>query len=148
MSDFIALLDYYPLPLVTKHPGCEEIELLVLAHAGMTTFYQYPDPTNLIEWEQVNIMEIGAVILENTKTGKKYRADLANFGTQRSDLVLPCEEMLKAHQLLNPGDYAHQQTAPVNNYAERHTANREQLYKVAIAVLADHPDECRGAQVN
>jgi hypothetical protein len=34
-------------------------------------------------------MEIGAAILENTKTGKKYRADLANFDTQRSDLVLP-----------------------------------------------------------
>ncbi|SCB84641.1 hypothetical protein [Kosakonia oryziphila] len=83
------LFDYYPLPLATKHLGCEEIELLVLAHAGMITLYQYPDPANLIEWEQVNIMEIGAAILENTKTGKKYRADLANFDTQRSDLVLP-----------------------------------------------------------
>lgn len=70
----------------------------------MITFYQYPDPTNLIEWEQVNIMEIGAVIQENTKTGRKYRDDLANFDTCRSDLVLPRDEMIKAHQLLNPGD--------------------------------------------
>ncbi|WP_264704860.1 hypothetical protein [Pantoea agglomerans] len=38
MSDFIALFDYYPLPLATKHLGCEEIELLVLAHAGMIAF--------------------------------------------------------------------------------------------------------------
>lgn len=91
-------------------------------------------------------MEIGAVILENTKTGRKYRDDLANFDTCRSDLVLPRDEMIKAHQLLNPDDYAHQQTAPVNNYTERHAANREQLYKVAIGVLADYPDECRGAR--
>lgn len=34
MSDFIALFDYYPLPLATKHLGCEEIELLVLADAA------------------------------------------------------------------------------------------------------------------
>ncbi|MEQ4530164.1 MAG: hypothetical protein ABN478_02525 [Mixta sp.] len=49
-------------------------------------------------------MEIGAVIQENTKTGRKYRDDLANFDTCRSDLVLPRDEMIKAHQLLNPGD--------------------------------------------
>ena len=61
MTDFAAILEYYPLPLAAKHPDCEETELLLLAHAGMITFYQYPDPTNLIEWEQVNIMEIGAV---------------------------------------------------------------------------------------
>ncbi len=27
----------------------------------------------------MDIIEIGAVILENTKTGRKYRDDLANF---------------------------------------------------------------------
>ncbi|WP_294911939.1 hypothetical protein [Tatumella sp. UBA2305] len=53
MSDFIALFDYDPLPLATKHPGCEEIGLLVLAHARIITFYLYPDPTNLIEWDDL-----------------------------------------------------------------------------------------------
>lgn len=40
MSDFIALFDYYPLPLATKHLDCEETELLLLAHAGMIIFYK------------------------------------------------------------------------------------------------------------
>ena len=37
----------------------------------------------------MNIIEIGAVILENTKTGRKYRDDLANFDTCPFNLVLP-----------------------------------------------------------
>lgn len=95
MTDAAAILEYYPLSLATKHLDCEETERLLLAHAGMITVYQYPAPTNLIEWEQVNIMEIGAVILENTKTGRKYRNDLASFDTRRSDLALPHDEMIR-----------------------------------------------------
>ncbi len=37
----------------------------------------------------MDIIEIGAVILENTKTGRKYRDDLVNFDTCRSNLALP-----------------------------------------------------------
>ncbi|WKM73960.1 hypothetical protein Q2T70_09670 [Klebsiella oxytoca] len=69
-----------------------------------------------------------------------YDFDLEDFTWEK--MVLPQTEMVKAHRLLNP-----QHEAPVdsiNNYAERHAANREQLYKVAIGVLADYPNECRG----
>lgn len=68
----------------------------------------------------------------------------------RSNLILPKTEAEKVYGLLFPnmpplpGKSDNSISLPVNKYAERHAANREQLYKVAIGVLADYPNECRG----
>lgn len=89
MSELENILEYYPLSLAAKRLERDEIELLLMAHAGDITFYQYPDPTlGLIEWEPVSPLEIGAIIIQQTKTGRKYQDYVAGFDTQISDLVL------------------------------------------------------------
>ncbi|EAZ3492731.1 hypothetical protein B7628_08365 [Salmonella enterica] len=147
MSALENLLEYYPLSLAAQKLNRDEIELLLLGHAGQITFHQYPDPANLIGCNEVSVIEIGSIIIEGTKTGKEYQRFTAGLDVQKTDLVLTKAEMERAHRLLNPLLYADQPPLaelPVNRYAERHATNREQLYKVAIGVLADYPDECRG----
>lgn len=66
-------------------------------------------------------------------------------------LVIPRAELVKAIGIftaplpVNPP--AQNATAPkVHGNAERNAIKREQALKVAIGVLADHPDECRGSK--
>ncbi|ECI3932528.1 hypothetical protein AHW90_03605 [Salmonella enterica subsp. enterica] len=146
MSNFVVPVDYYPINLAAQRLKCEEIELLLLAHAGDITFYLYPDPTGLIYWEPVNIFDIGAIIIRGTRSEEKY-ADLGcDSKLTTSDLVLPRAELERAYELLNP-EQSNGNSASgkkVHGNAERHATNREQVLKVAIGVLADYPDDCRG----
>lgn len=151
MSDLVVPVvpvDYYPLALAARRLECEEIELLILAHAGKITLYLYPDPTNIIDWEPVSIFDIGAIIIRGTRAEEKYAYLKCDSKLQTSDLVLPAAEFERAYNLLKgTQNHSDNATAPkVHGNAERHARNREQVLKVAIGVLADHPDECRGAK--
>ncbi|EOV0289534.1 hypothetical protein ACOIPX_002994 [Salmonella enterica] len=65
-------------------------------------------------------------------------------------LVIPRAELVKAIRSFTstlPDDIQQSCSTfapPVHGNAEHHATNREQVLKVAIGVLADHPDECRG----
>ncbi|HFE7519788.1 TPA: hypothetical protein ACGAD2_000245 [Salmonella enterica subsp. enterica serovar Newport] len=65
-------------------------------------------------------------------------------------LVIPRAELVKAIRSFTstlPDDIQQSCStfeARVHGNAEHHATNREQVLKVAIGVLADHPDECRG----
>lgn len=106
MSALENLLEYYPLSLAAQKLNRDEIELLLLGHAGQITFHQYPDPTlGLIEWEPVHAFDIGAIIIQGTKTGRSHQSITADFDTEKTDLVLTKAEMERAHRLLNPSLY-------------------------------------------
>lgn len=110
MSALENLLEYYPLSLAAQKLNRDEIELLLLGHAGQITFHQYPDPTlGLIEWEPVHAFDIGAIIIRGTKTGRVLQNITADFDTEKTDLVLTKAEMERAHRLLNPSLYTDQQ---------------------------------------
>lgn len=94
-------LQYYPLAIAAKHLKCDEIELLILAHGGDISLFQYPDPALLIGYEPVSDVEIGAMIVRKTKTGKTYQEYVSSFDTELTDIVLPVEEMEKAYRLLS-----------------------------------------------
>ena len=95
-------LQYYPLALAAEELKCPDVKLLLLAHSGDITLYQYPDPTlGLIEWDSISIVEVGAILIRETKTGQRYLEDLSIFDTQLTDIVLPADEMEKAYRLLS-----------------------------------------------
>ncbi|HHZ7688165.1 TPA: hypothetical protein ACWL66_001685 [Morganella morganii] len=125
-------LQYYPLGLAAKHLSCEEIELLILAHSGDITLYQYPDPALLIGYEPVAEVEIGAMIVRQTKTGRAYQEYVSSFDTQLTDVVLPAEEMEKASHLLNMSDderKAEKKEAPKSlNYLARFAKSLIQIH--------------------
>ncbi|WP_275379282.1 hypothetical protein [Xenorhabdus bovienii] len=103
MSELNLTLPYYPLALAAKELQREAIELLILAHAGDITFYQYPDPTcGLLEWDSVSCVDIGLVIIKHKKTGRFYQQFMDEVDTQEQDLVLPLEEMIKTYKIFNP----------------------------------------------
>ncbi|CAM8357730.1 hypothetical protein ISO36_04285 [Morganella morganii subsp. morganii] len=112
-------LQYYPLGLAAKHLNCEEIELLILAHSGDITLYQYPDPALLIGYEPVAEVEIGAMIVRQTKTGQAYQEYVSSFDTQLTDVVLPAEEMEKASRFLNMSDDERKAEKKVNTTAKQ-----------------------------
>lgn len=133
MAEFLVPLQYYPLQMAAKLLTCDETELLLLAHAGDITFFQYPDPTlGLVEWDEISPLEVSAIILEGTKTGRVYREYLNGFNICRSDLVLPREEILKAHQILYPTHYASQSPKPI---PERITSKQ---CRFIVALLRAH----------
>ncbi|EAB3099256.1 hypothetical protein K9B91_002143 [Salmonella enterica subsp. enterica serovar Give] len=71
--------------------------------------------------------------------------DLNDFGWE--NMVVPQVEMVKAYRLLAPTHSRPlEENKPVHGIAEHHASNREQLYKIAIGVLADYPEECRGTR--
>lgn len=145
MSDLVVPFNYLPINLAARRLECEEIELLILANAEKITLYLYPDPTGgLVEWEPVNSFDIGAIIIRGTMSGGAYSQ--FNNKLQTSDLVLPAAEFERAYKLLK-GIQNYSDSAPrkkVHGNAERNAIKREQALKVAIGVLADHPNECRG----
>lgn len=103
MSELNLTLPYYPLALAAKELQREAIELLILAHAGDITFYQYPDPTlGILKWDSLSTVDIGLVIIKHKKTGRAYQQFIDEVDTQEQDLVLPLEEMVKAYKKVNP----------------------------------------------
>ncbi|WP_337063710.1 hypothetical protein [Raoultella ornithinolytica] len=74
-----------------------------------------------------------------------YEYDLEDFTWEK--MVLPQPEVVKAYRLLNPVNLQPQEeNKSAHGNTEHHASNREHFYKVAIAVLSDHPDECRGTR--
>ncbi|MEY0287857.1 hypothetical protein AB7303_01975 [Providencia rettgeri] len=112
-------LQYYPLAIAAKHLKCDEIELLILAHAGDIVFYQYPDPTLLIDSEPVSLMDIGAILIRGTKTGQRYRDILSDVDIQLTDIVLPIEEMEKASRFLNMTEDERKKEPRINTTAKQ-----------------------------
>ncbi len=83
--------------------------------------------------------------------GGERLAEALNALYSSDALVIPRAELVKAIGIftaplpVNPP--AQNATAPkVHGNAEHNARNREQALKVAIGVLADHPDECRGSK--
>ncbi|MEQ5223673.1 hypothetical protein ABN242_16865 [Providencia alcalifaciens] len=112
-------LQYYPLAIAAKHLKCDEIELLILAHAGDISLFQYPDPALLIGYEPVTDVEIGAMIVRKTKTGKTYQEYVSSFDTQLTDIVLPVEEMEKAYRLLSMTEDERKKEPRINTTAKQ-----------------------------
>lgn len=145
MSTLVNLLEYYPLALAAMRLGCEEIELLLLAHAGEIAFHQYPDPTNLIGCENVSGFEIGAIIIKGTKTGKQYQHFTADLDIEKTDLVLTKTEFERAYYLLNP----EAKCIPVDNIPRVHGNRennarwRERVLLAAGYVKIHYPKDCK-----
>lgn len=100
MSKVFDLL-YYPLAIAAEELKCSEIKLLILAQAGVITLYHFPDPTGgLLNWESISTVDIGAVLIRGTTTGRRYSDALADTDIQLTDIVLPLEEMVKVRSLL------------------------------------------------